>query len=305
MNNTVKILDCDVVFLSYDEPNAEKNFQQLLEYIPWAQRVHGVKGSDAAHKACAKLATTERVVIIDGDNYMVRDNFLNQTVEIIDTEIELTQSVISWPSVNAINGLVYGNGGIKCWPTEKLLSMRTHESADPNNIRAQVDFCWDIKYIPLDETFTEIHNNATPYQAWRAGFREGVKMSLDQGVRVDHLSKLWKGNIHRLAIWMMIGTDVDNGLWGIYGARFGCWMTQCTDWDYTQVRDFDYLEHLWTSKIAKLSEQDIKHRVDELTNLLTPQLTIGPCLDQTQSQFFKQFDFNPKRQSQQTKVHYE
>ena len=45
----------DVVFLSYDEPNAEENYQHLLSIRPKAKRVHGVKGSDAAHKACAEL----------------------------------------------------------------------------------------------------------------------------------------------------------------------------------------------------------------------------------------------------------
>jgi hypothetical protein len=303
--NTVKILDCDVIFLSYDEPNAEKNYSKLLEFIPWAQRVHGVKGSDAAHKACAKLATTERVVIVDGDNYMVRDNFLKQTVEVLDSSVDLSQSVISWPSVNIINGLVYGNGGIKCWPTEKLLSMKTHESADPENVRAQVDFCWDINYIPLDETFTEIHNNATPYQAWRAGFREGVKMSLDQGYKVDDFSTLWKGNVNRLATWMMIGSDVANGVWSIYGSRLGCWMTQFTDWDYTQVRDFDYLDHLWTSEVSSLSESEVKNKANELTDILKTQINIGQYLEPDQSVFFKQFSFNSKRQSNLITVKYE
>jgi hypothetical protein len=303
--NTVKILDCDVIFLSYDEPNAEKNYSKLLEFIPWAQRVHGVKGSDAAHKACAKLATTERVVIVDGDNYMVRDNFLKQTVEVLDSSVDLSQSVISWPSVNIINGLVYGNGGIKCWPTEKLLSMKTHESADPENVRAQVDFCWDINYIPLDETFTEIHNNATPYQAWRAGFREGVKMSLDQGYKVDDFSTLWKGNVNRLATWMMIGSDVANGVWSIYGSRLGCWMTQFTDWDYTQVRDFNYLDHLWTSEVSSLSESEVKNKANELTDILKTQISIGQYLEPDQSVFFKQFSFNSKRQSNLITVKYE
>ena len=63
MTQTIKITDCDVVFLSYDEPNADQNYNQLLSFIPWAERVHGVKGSDAAHKACAKLATTERLML--------------------------------------------------------------------------------------------------------------------------------------------------------------------------------------------------------------------------------------------------
>ena len=46
-----KIADIDFIFLSFDEPNAEKNFADLKRKVPWAKRVHGVYGFDAAHKA--------------------------------------------------------------------------------------------------------------------------------------------------------------------------------------------------------------------------------------------------------------
>lgn len=297
MNNLVKIIDCDVVFLSYDEPNAEVNYTRLLEFIPWAQRVHGVKGSDAAHKACARLSSTERVVIIDGDNYMIQEGFLNQTVEIADGSINLARSVISWPSINTINGLIYGNGGIKCWNVDTLLTMKTHEHADPHNHRAQVDFCWDINYIPLDAAYTEIHNNSSPFQAWRAGFREGVKMSLDQGSKINNLSNLPKGNLKRLLTWMMVGLDVKFGNWAVLGARQGCYLTQFTDWDYVQVRDFDYLEQYWLEKTVNFTSSEIYHESVKLGNIITSQIPVGAPLSPEQSKFFKMFDTNTKRQS--------
>ena len=37
--------------------------------------------------------------------------------------------VISWAGKNEVNGLVYGNGGIKCWPKDVVMNMRTHENA--------------------------------------------------------------------------------------------------------------------------------------------------------------------------------
>jgi hypothetical protein len=49
----INVIDQDIIFLSYDEPNAEKHYADLLTKVPWAKRVHGVKGSDNAHKACA------------------------------------------------------------------------------------------------------------------------------------------------------------------------------------------------------------------------------------------------------------
>ena len=40
----LKISDIDFVFLSFDEPNADKNFADLKKKVPWAKRVDGVKG---------------------------------------------------------------------------------------------------------------------------------------------------------------------------------------------------------------------------------------------------------------------
>ena len=76
----VKIAEIDIIYLSYDEPNAEKNYADLLTKAPWAKRVHGVEGSDAAHKACAELSETDRFITVDGDN-TIRAEFLQQEVE--------------------------------------------------------------------------------------------------------------------------------------------------------------------------------------------------------------------------------
>ena len=42
--------------------------QIYARIVPWAKRVHGVEGSDAAHKACANLSETDRFITVDGDN---------------------------------------------------------------------------------------------------------------------------------------------------------------------------------------------------------------------------------------------
>ena len=77
----IRVADQDIVFLSYDEPNAEKNYADLCAKVPWAKRVHGVKGSDAAHKACADLSETEYFITVDADN-IVDPEFLNVEVDI-------------------------------------------------------------------------------------------------------------------------------------------------------------------------------------------------------------------------------
>ena len=93
MTNILKPADYDVIFLSYDEPNAEKNYNDLIKKIPWAKRVHGVEGSDAAHKACAKLSDTERLIIVDADN-VINGDFINQEL-VFQDHVDLENSVVS------------------------------------------------------------------------------------------------------------------------------------------------------------------------------------------------------------------
>ena len=298
----MKIINYDIIYLSYDEPNAEKNYADLLTKAPWAKRVHGVEGSDAAHKACARLSETDRFITVDGDN-IIRPGFLEQVLD-IPKGSDLEKSVISWCAKNEINGLMYGNGGLKCWPKEYVLNMRTHENADPDNGHAQVDFCWDAQYIQMSECYSDVHNNATPQQSWRAGFREGVKMALDRGIRPTKetlLSGHWK-NLHMLYVWTMVGADVKNGMWAIYGAREGLWRTMCTDWDYVNVRDFEYLNNFYNAEIASIDEADLVEKIEDMGALLINELNIPIAetpFNAQQSKFFKTVYQTPTRKPSQ------
>ena len=283
-----KPIDCDIIYLSYDEPNAEQNYADLCKKVPWAKRVHGVEGSDAAHKACANLSETDRFITVDGDN-RIREDFLNQVLD-FDEHTDLQNTVISWCGKNSINGLTYGNGGLKCWPKKYVLNMRTHENADPNNKHAQVDFCWDAQYIQMNSCYSDVYNNHTSQQAWRAGFREGVKLATDRGLRLskEELKNNHWRCLHMLYVWSMIGADVENGLWAVLGARAGLYMTMCTDWDYVQVRDFEYLNSLWQQSFEGI--QDVDYEIGEYGIKLINELDIPIAeqpLNAQQSKFFK------------------
>ena len=290
----MKIAELDIIFLSYDEPNAEKNYADLCSKVPWAKRVHGVEGSDAAHKACAELSETDRFITVDGDN-TIRQDFIDQVLD-FDEHTDLENSVISWCGKNTINGLMYGNGGLKCWPKEYVLNMRTHENADPNNPHAQVDFCWDINYIQQNSCYSDVHNNETPQQAWRAGFREGVKLALDRGVRISKEEFIvgHAKNLNMLYIWMMVGADISNGYWAIAGAREGLVMTMLTDWDYTNVRDFQYLNELFAGREEMPDDvlhSEIFNSGNQLINELEIPIATQP-LNEEQSAFFKAVNNN-------------
>jgi hypothetical protein len=299
MSKKIKLSECDIVYLSYDEPNKEKNYADLKKKFPWVKRVDGVHGSDSAHKACARLAESSRLTIIDGDN-IVKPELLNLEIELVD-HANLDICVLSFPAQNVINGLVYGNGSIKNWPTQLVLDMKTHENAEPTNDRTQVDFCWEIKYLQMKTWMSWVINNASPRQAWRAGFREGVKMCLLEGSKPS-LDKPFNQQVHwknyqRLVTWMNVGSDVENGLWAIYGARLGCHMTMLSDWDYTNVRTFTYLNNLFDEIVPK-KEKQLKTEISRLGKDLRDELEIltGPSyMDPDQSKFFKVLYTNPPR----------
>jgi len=308
--------ELDVIFISFDEDNYEENWADLLDKVPWAQHVHGVKGSDAAHKAAANLSSTDRFISVDADN-IVDPQFFDMELDF--NHPKLKGKAVSWAAKNYVNGLEYGNGGLKCWPKQYVLDMRTHENADSDDERNQVDFCWEGSYIQMSEQYSTTFPNGSPRQAFRAGFREGVKMSLNQGGKInpdDFRKIMWWGNYKRLITWCSVGVDVENGMWAMYGARLGCQMTNLTDWDYINVRDFDYLNNLWTDTVMpefktrpgpayaeKCYKTGYVYDIKKLWNSVTDlgiELRKGlgmelAELDKIQSQFYKAAQYNVPR----------
>ena len=278
----IDVCDLDVVYLSYDEPQKEEFWVQIKNMVPWATRVDGVKGSDAAHKAAADASTTDRFILIDGDNLPTAD-FFNLTLNIKDEQYE--QAVYRWRARNHINGLMYGNGGLSSWTKEFIYNMKTHENSEGDDA-TNVEFCFDPLYWPMYDCYSVTHPNSTPFQAWRAGFREGVKMCLDRGHKpsVDEFKdKAHHRNLDNLEIWHNVGRDVENGIWAIAGARQGTVMTMLSDWDHTQVQWFDSLEKLWSECQSDDAETIARDNGKELARL---DLDVAE-LNEEQSKFFK------------------
>jgi hypothetical protein len=252
----MKTIELDIVFLSYDEPNADLHYADLCNKVPWAKRVHGIKGSDEAHKEAARQSETDWVITVDADN-IVDTKFFN-------TEFDPDQKnlqVVSWLARNKMNGLRYGNGGLKIWRKDFILNMKTHENSDSD--RGQVDFCWENGYQQFKECYSETVITGSPFQAWRAGFREGVKMTLLDGIKVlpDEIQeRVWWHNLHRLKMWSTVGSHEENGKYAVLGARMGTWMTNCTNWNYIDVRDFEILRNIYNENVDHDTvEQDIQN----------------------------------------------
>jgi hypothetical protein len=279
----IDIADLDCVYLSYDEPQREEFWVKIRNMIPWAKRVDGVKGSDAAHKAAAAASDTERFILIDGDN-LPDERFFNLTLEFSDETWE--QAVFRWRARNHINGLMYGNGGLSSWTRTFVNAMQTHENTDGRD-ETVVEFCFDPLYWAMHDCYSTTYPNGSAQHAWRAGFREGVKMCLEKGRRptvTEFRDRVHRRNLDHLTIWHNIGRDVEHGAWAMAGARQGTFKTMLTDWDYREVQWFDALEELW----KPLSESDPEDISEQYAGSLQQQLDLPMInMDADQSRFFK------------------
>lgn len=301
----------DIFYLSYDEPNKEEHWADIQRKFPYAKRIDGVKGFDNAHKACARESETERFITVDGDN-IVDKKFFDLKLE-FPKNTDISNSVISWSAKNVINGLVYGNGGIKCWPVDLVLEMQTHENAVDET--KKVDFCWDLNYIQMNNVYSMVFNAGSPFQAFRAGYREGVKMSLDEGKTVEpeeFKRRIWPKNYERLITWCNIGSDVENGIWACYGARLGCYDVNFNkDFILENISSYDWFKEYFYQKVfpefeggdemctaSRLSwdYDDLMDAIIEIGDGLVDKMGMELC-DPTPevAQFFKKVYTNPKR----------
>jgi hypothetical protein len=275
----IDIADLDCVYLTYDEPNKEETWVKIKNMVPWATRVDGVKGSDAAHKAAADASNTDRFVLIDGDN-IPDPQFFNLTLEVDEV------CAYRWRAKNHVNGLMYGNGGLSVWSKDFIYNMRTHEATD-GSAENDVEFCFYPNYYAMHDCYSTTYPNATPFQAWRAGFREGVKMCLNKGTRptlTDFQHRVHQRNLDHLTVWHNVGRDVDNGIWSIAGSRMGTYMTMLTEWDYRLVQDFTALEDLWNT----VKDSDPELLAGRVSEDLVTQLDLPiNRLDEQESKFFK------------------
>lgn len=197
----------DIVFLSYHESNADEHWELLKTRFPRAVRLDAIKGIVVAHKAAAEVCKTRYFWVIDADNIVSDDFDLSFRWDFRD---EQENRVAVWRAKNNVNGLEYGYGGIKLLPRRAVLKV-------PEGV---TDFTTSISdfFHSMEEVASITVINSTPFEAWKAGFRECVKLS----------SGIIKGgdseeNDTRLRQWLTTALDVQNREHVIVGAKQGCY----------------------------------------------------------------------------------
>lgn len=257
----------DVVFLSYDEPNADAHFLQLRGAVAHAQRVHrvhGVRGFAQAHREAARLARTDRFITVDADS-LVNPAFFQIRAALPPS---IAHSTLSWSSVNVVNGLAYGNGGVKVWRRDVVQRLRSHEDEHAEGAM-RFGFCFHAGYAQLSRCLSTTLPNGSPHHAFRAGFREAVKLGRNRHgyvVPADVLiRRMDLANSRRLLIWMSIGADTEHGLWSIVGARTGFLANHDPDFDPGWISDFAWVERAWLRECAETAPSGTEPGMESVT----------------------------------------
>ena len=194
----------DIVFISYNEPNADANWQLLKDRFPIARRIHGIAGIHNAHIAAAKLCQTKMFWVVDGDSTVLDSFTFADPIRIWKPE----ESVYVYQAQNPINGLTYGYGGIKLLPRERTINMNT------NNIDMTTSI--SDRFHTVGEVASVTNFNTDQFNTWKSAFREGVKLSSQAIDRQNY-----QETVDRLNIWLTYYPDKPFAREAVEGAVAG------------------------------------------------------------------------------------
>ena len=220
----------DIIFISYNEPNAEKNYKDLYDRFNTVgvlgdrvKRVDGVKGIHQAHINAARKANTRYFYVVDGDAVITAEFNFNHYVTSHNDDI-----VHVYKSINPVNDLTYGYGGVKLLPRKLTENMNT----DSYDMTTSIS----DNFFVFDEISNITDFNTDPFSTWKSAFRECAKLSSKV------IDRQQEGETNeRLKIW----TTTANGRfceYAIRGANAGMEFGFSRRTDLRLINDFDWLK---------------------------------------------------------------
>ena len=227
----------DIIFISYNELDADDNFNSLKERFPLAKRVHGVKGIHQAHIVAAKKSFTRMFWVVDADAVIL--NSFNFDYKVAESDLDV---VHVWRSINPINNLSYGYGGVKLLPKQLTINMDTSTTDMTMNISS--------KFKAMEEISNITAFNTDAFSTWRSAFRECCKLAV---INNDE-------SLARLAIWSNLNENSPFGFHAYLGALAGKTYGEKNASDkeaLARINDFTWLEGLWQAEKSQLS---LEHR---------------------------------------------
>ena len=178
--NAVHDEPSDVIFISNNEPMAEKNWQNLKQLCPRAKRSDGVTGREAAYKRAAKLSDTPwfyavfaKTEVLPEFKFDYQPDYWQEPKHYI------------FHSRNPLNGLEYGAMNINLYNKDLVLKTVPGLDFTLSAPHAVVPICASISRF-----------NTDPWITWRSAFREVLKLQQEvdngAGIEIQHRLHVWK-----------------------------------------------------------------------------------------------------------------
>lgn len=196
----------DIIFISYDEPQADKNWAYLKKHFPHAKRVHGVKGIAEAHLAASKKADTSFFYVVDADA---------EILPTFDFSFKPSEHDSDWVHVwyadNPALGTAYGYGGVKLFAKKhfrKITSWLDFTTTLTGGVKIHHEVACITRF------------NTDPYRAFRGAFRESVKLftTAHDTTKSDEVRR---EAAERLEMWESVDHHVDFGSYIKAGVKWG------------------------------------------------------------------------------------
>ena len=222
----------DIVFISYQEPNADENYAALKARFPMAKRVHGVKGIHQAHIKAAKKCFTKMFWIVDADALILED--FNFDYKVPEHQLD---HVHVWRAKNPINGLKYGYGGVKLFPRQLTVKMDTTKPDMTTSISEH--------FIAVDEVANTTVFNTSPFETWKGAFRECAKLSSKTITRQNN-----EETESRLETWCTKGSEERYGSYALNGANAGRKFGISNRSNISLINDFDWLREQFDAECS-------------------------------------------------------
>ena len=209
----------DIVFISYDEINADLNYKILKDRFPNAKRVHGVQGNVNAYKEAAKLSDTPwyyavfpKTEIDPAFNFDYHPNYLE------------TPGHYIFNAHNRVTDYAYGHGGVKMYHVKTTIEIQDWG----------FDFTLSspVTAIPVNSCYLE---PGTAYETWRTSFREVLKLKTDNSIE-------GKYRLHR---WLTVG----HGKYGKYSCAGAAAALEYND-DPKMANSWEWLREQFNSRYS-------------------------------------------------------
>ncbi len=161
----------DIVFLSNGEPDAEKNWEHLLDttsgYVNRVTRIDGVIGRVQAYKAAAKASYTPWFFTVFAKLWV--DSEFDWSWQ--PDRMQIPKHYIFTAS-NPVNGLIYGHQAMIAYNKKLVLA----------NEGRGLDFTLDDPHSVVDIISGEARFNTDPWNTWKTSFREVIKLRHDRSL---------------------------------------------------------------------------------------------------------------------------